>query len=145
MLRFTLDTNCLIDLEEDRPGAPAIRGLLARHDEGSARVQITATTAAERQRDGTILPDFTCFQARLKAAGLGHLDILKPVAVLDLTYLDWAEIPDDGAEEQARRIHEALFASPFDYENAVPRHLEGLEQARAEHKWRNRRLDGGVT
>ncbi|WP_405577119.1 hypothetical protein [Streptomyces sp. NBC_01190] len=143
MLAFTLDTNCLIALEEDRlDTAPGVRALLARHHAGELVVRIVATTAAERQLDGTYLPNFGAFLSRLAAVGLDHLPILKPPAAFDLTYSDWCVFAGDDDEEEGRRIHQALFVSPYDYGEAVPSDLQGEDRSRAEHKWRNRRLDG---
>ncbi|MFD9692317.1 hypothetical protein ACFWXO_41890 [Kitasatospora sp. NPDC059088] len=143
MLSFTLDTNCLIALEEDRPEASGVRALLHRHDRGSATVRLAATTAAESLRDGTAPPNFEIFQARLRAVGLDHLGILKPIAIFDLAYFDWAVSAQDSDDAELRRIHQVLFPSfAFEYDRAVPESLTGDQRAKAERKWRNYRLDG---
>lgn len=112
------------------------------HAAGVAKVGLAATTAAERQRDGKYLPNFGVFQARLKAAGLDHLELLKPVAVFDLTYFDWCVFAGDDDDAELRRIRDVLFSSPYDYDQAVPSDIDAADREKAEHKWRNRRLDG---
>ncbi|MFJ2191608.1 hypothetical protein ACIOJE_27365 [Kitasatospora sp. NPDC087861] len=143
MLSFTLDTNCLIALEEGRPAASGVLALLDRHTRGSATVRLAATTAAESQRDGTAPPSFEIFQSRLRAVGLSCLSILKPVAIFDLVYFDWAEWPEESSDAELRRIHQVLFPSfAFEYDRAVPESLTEEQKDKAERKWRNYRLDG---
>ena len=114
-LQFTLDTNCLLAIEEDCPQAVGVRALAARHTTGSAIVSVAGTTAAERQKDGTFLPNFSLLQERLATAGLGHLSLIKPTGVFDLSYWDWCVFAaDDGSDDVAlRSIHEVLFTSSF--------------------------------
>ncbi|MEV5602269.1 hypothetical protein AB0L33_12610 [Streptomyces sp. NPDC052299] len=142
MLSFTLDTNCLIAVEEERPEAAAVRELVARQCAGRATVRLVATMAAENQRDGSVLDNFAHFQRRITELGFGELEILAPVAVFDLTYFDWCVLAHEEAEAEAIRLHEVLFpTSPFGYAHAVPAHLDEQRRAFAERKWRNQRLD----
>ncbi|MEU7058531.1 hypothetical protein [Streptomyces sp. NPDC046197] len=142
MLTFTLDTNCLIALEEQRPDAPAVEALVTRHRAGTAAVRVVATAAAENQQDGTVLDNFAGFQERLARMGLADLEILRPVCVVDLSYLDWCVFAHDEAENEGRELHAVLFpTASFDYKDAVPEELDDLSRAQAERKWRNRQLD----
>lgn len=142
MLSFTLDTNCLIALEEQRPDAAPVEALVARQRAGTALVRVVATTAAENQRDGGVLDNFSVFQARLQQLSLNDLEILPPICVLDLSYLDWCVVAHDEAEDECRRLHEVLFpTAPFDYTEAVPEYLDLPARQRAERKWRNQQLD----
>ena len=142
MLSFTLDTNCLMALEEQRSDAAPVEVLVARQRAGTALVRVVATTAAENQRDGGVLDNFSGFQARLHRLSLDDLEILPPICVVDLSYLDWCVVADDEAEDECRRLHEVLFpAAPFDYPEAVPEYLDPPARQRAERKWRNRQLD----
>ncbi|MFC1437393.1 hypothetical protein ABUW04_03915 [Streptacidiphilus sp. N1-10] len=142
MLSFTLDTNCIIAVEEPRPATEAVLELVARQRTGTAVVRLVATTAAENQRDGTVLDNFARFQERLRGLNLEDLEILAPVAVCDLTYLDWCVFAHDEAEAEARQLHDVLFPTmPYDHPEAVPEGLAEDERLRAERKWRNRQLD----
>ncbi|MGW2059005.1 hypothetical protein ACWCOZ_34735 [Streptomyces sp. NPDC001840] len=141
MLSFTLDTNCLIALEEQEHTAPGVRALLSRHAAGSAIVRIAATTAAENQLDGEPMADFTVFQSRLQAVGMGDLPILKPVLIFDFVYWDWAVWATESTERELRRIHEVLFpALPFNLK--VDASMSAEDRKKAERRWRNYRLDG---
>ncbi|MBP2471137.1 hypothetical protein JOF53_000009 [Crossiella equi] len=139
---FTLDTNCLIALEEERPEASAVRQLLARHRQGEAVVEFAATMAAETQTDGTVATSISSLLDRLAAASLEHIELIRPVMVLDLVYLDWCVPASEGDDNLLRQIHEVLFPTPFDYRDAVPDALDGEERSREESRWRNKRLDG---
>ncbi|PKV89913.1 hypothetical protein [Streptomyces sp. TLI_146] len=142
MLSFTLDTNCLIAVEEERPEAEAVRELVAQQGASRATVRLVATMAAENQRDGTVLDSFSHFQRRINGLGLGVLEILAPVAACDLTYLDWCVLAHDEAEAEAIKLHEVLFpTSPFGYLDAVPENLGDEARQLAERKWRNQQLD----
>lgn len=82
------------------------------------------------------------FQARLQRLSLDDLEILPPICVLDLSYLDWCVVAHDEAEDECRRLHEVLFpTAPFDYPEAVAEYLDPPARQRAERKWRNRQLD----
>ncbi|OEV04002.1 hypothetical protein AN219_37535 [Streptomyces nanshensis] len=143
MLSFTLDTNCVIALEEGRSDASGVLALLNLHDSGLATVRLAATTGAETQQDGTAPPSFEIFRSRLRVLGLSHLCILKPIAIFDMAYWDWAVWAEESSVAELRQIHEVLFPSrPFDHDQAVPDSLTGEQKAKAERKWRNYRLDG---
>ena len=62
MLTFTLDTNCLVAVDEGRPEAAAVRILAEAHVRGCADVAIVAISASERQRDGKMLDNFSQFR-----------------------------------------------------------------------------------
>ncbi|MFK0172505.1 hypothetical protein ACIQU5_27275 [Streptomyces sp. NPDC090306] len=142
MLSFTLDTNCLIAVEEDRSDAEAVRQVVARQRAGAAQVRLVATMAAETQRDGSLLDNFSHFQRRVDVLGLGELEILAPVAVCDLTFVEWCVVAHDEAEAELRRLNEILFPTfPYNFLEAVPEHLAEQERKLAERKWRNQRLD----
>jgi hypothetical protein len=142
MVAFTLDTNCLIAIEEQRAEATSVLDLVARQRAGTAVVRLVATMAAENQRDGTVLDNFSGFQQRVHGLGLADLEILRPVCVLDLSYLDWCVVAHDEAEDESRRLHEVLFPSaPFGYRVAVPEDLDDAARQKAERSWRNKQLD----
>ncbi|UXN73192.1 hypothetical protein N8D56_19795 [Devosia sp. A8/3-2] len=46
MLTFTLDTNCIIDLEEGRPQAASVRALADAHAMGAAEVALAKKASA---------------------------------------------------------------------------------------------------
>lgn len=98
MFSFTLDTNCIIAIDEGRAEAAAIRSLVDAHSAGTAQVALVAISASERQKDGGILETFSQFRERLSALNLGHLELLKPIFYLDVTFFDWALWATDDME-----------------------------------------------
>lgn len=134
-MKFTLDTNCLIDLEQGRPRAAAVRELLAMAQAGLAEVAVVAISASERQPTEEFSESFAEFQARLATIGLAEVEILMPLGYLDLTYVEWCLVGDDAMEDEVKSIHSTLFpASPYDH----PGEDAPLPEQR---KWRNRRCD----
>ncbi len=109
MLTFSLDTNCLIDIAEDRPDSAAIRALAEAHARGDVSVAVAAISASENQKTGERLTNFEQFRARLETLSLGHLEILKPMLYWDIGFWDWAYWvgPEMVALEQ--KIHQVLF------------------------------------
>ena len=85
LLRFTLDTNCLIDLDEGRPNAPYVRQPVDAHPNG-AHVAYVAISASEKQQGGRgQLKLFEEFHDRLKRLGVAHLhEALKGIGPLFL-------------------------------------------------------------
>src|SRR3989442_14553827 len=76
---FTIDTNCIIDLERDTEFAPPLRELIAAHRRGEAEVAVPAVAASEVQRDGQYLENFGQFEERLAQAGLDGLRLIHPI------------------------------------------------------------------
>jgi hypothetical protein len=143
MLTFTLDSNCIVDIDEGRqPNAGCLRTLLARHDAGEVSMQLVATSASERQRGGPYLENFGQFQERLAALGLGHLQLLAPVGKADVSYADWcvAAGPDDIS--LLKQIHGVLFpGTAYELHAALATAGPGADPEAIERKWRNRALD----
>jgi len=142
VLRFTLDHNCIVDLDEGRePRAGCLRRLLARHEAGDLVVRLVATSASERQRSGPYLENFGQFRARLAALGLGHLELLAPVAVVDVSYADWCVVAGEDDIAFMRQIHDVLFPGHcFELQDALAR-AGGQPPEVIERRWRNRELD----
>ncbi|MCR6654677.1 MAG: hypothetical protein NVV63_02450 [Opitutus sp.] len=116
MQRYTLDTNCVFALEEERAEAVFIRRLLARCASGLATTQIAAIAAAERRRCGEPIENFSEFQRRLDQLGFGAATILTPPAYVGIAFVDYCRIHSDEAEELERKIHDILFSSvPFEF------------------------------
>jgi hypothetical protein len=83
---FTLDTNCLIAIDEARPETYAVRALVDAHAAGAAHVAVVAIAASERQRSGGYMENFGDFQRRLAVLGIEHIGILQPMFYSDITY-----------------------------------------------------------
>ena len=109
MPSFTLDTNCIIDIDENRQAAPHVRALANAHAAGRASVAVGAISASERQRGDRLITNFQEFQQRLDSLHLGHLEILNPMLYLDVSFWDHALFPNPQMEALERRLHDTLF------------------------------------
>ena len=109
MRSFTLDTNCLIAIDEGRPEAAAIRALADAHAPGTAAVAVVAISASEKQQGGGYVQNFAEFRARMAALELAHLDILPPIMYWDITFWDYSLWSDAAMQALEQQIHEILF------------------------------------
>lgn len=136
---YTLDTNCIYDIEDGRPNASYILDLVARHVAGAANVAVVAISASERQKDGEPLHDFGMFRERLSRLGLGQLEILKPMAYWDIAYWGWALWSSPKAEALEKSLHDIMFPeAAFLLEDCEAAASDLIE---AKRKWINRKCD----
>lgn len=147
MITFTLDTNCLIDIEDERPSAAHIRRLLIAHSKTIAHVAMVVSSASENRpgENGPRLPrHFAEFEERRHAAGLAHLDILPTITRLDISFIDFGLITDEGAILRENQIFKVLasgsdpsWASTARQKSVDPRDVSSRDFLR----WRNKMLD----
>lgn len=150
LLSLSLDTNCVIALDEVRNDstshraaeARAVRSLVDAHTERKADVALVAISASERQKDNEHLENFSTFQARLASLGLGHLELLNPILYFGVTFWDTSLLSGKEMHALERSIHEILFPNiPFlwpDYcaANGVDSTVNTLDR-----KWKNAKCD----
>jgi hypothetical protein len=92
MMKLALDRNCLIDIEQDRPAAIYVKNLIKHNTDGKAIVSVLGITASELQKDGTYTGNFVGFREWLKSLGADGLNLLRPIAVWDVTFWDWSMV-----------------------------------------------------
>ena len=141
-MNVTLDTNCIIALEENRPEAQDLRRIVHSATEQKLRLRVVAISASERQPDGEYSESFRDFKAKIAVVGLEDVEILLPPCIWGVTYWDDCIWGSEQFTEEAERIHEILFPnSPFEYEDYC-RHF-GLDLAApsADRKWQNHVID----
>src|SRR5438128_64282 len=109
MLSFTLDTNCIIAIDESRSEAEAIKTLVGAHLAGQVRVALVAISASERQKDQGYIKNYSMFLERLRSLGLGDVETLKPTAYWDVTFFDYSLPTGPEMTNLERSIHEILF------------------------------------
>lgn len=141
MLSFTLDTNCIIDLAEDRPASQAVRTLTDSSAQGRAHVAVVAVSASERQPGDAFLENYQEFEARLAALQLEHLEILPTLIYWGIGF--WGVGLFGGTAEMVARerlIHETLFPTiPFswsDFAASVGVSSQSVRVPEA-RRWRN--------
>jgi hypothetical protein len=109
-VRFTLDTNCLIDVEEERANASFVKDIVSLHGQNGITVAVSAIGASERQRDGGYARSFAEFQTKLKGIGFERIELLLPLAYFDVCYWDYCVLADE-ADTLEKKIHTVLFPS----------------------------------
>ncbi len=142
-MKVTLDTNCIIDLEENRPAAPFVKTLIDLHNNRSINLRVVAISASERKPNGIYASNFAEFQQKIAAVGLEDIEILHPIAYLDVTFLDWCLLADDQMVQLERKIHEVLFPSiDFDYgEYCKKQGLDPDNSGEMGQTWRRAKCD----
>ncbi|HEV7990565.1 MAG TPA: hypothetical protein VGP25_02020 [Gemmatimonadaceae bacterium] len=143
--RVTLDTNCLLDLEERTERAPAVRALISLHNTGDLTLSVPAIMASERQRGGVYLSSFAEFTDRLSSLGVGHLPLLPPMGYWDVGFWDHMLWTDDAMIEFERQIHDVLHPDiQFEYGDHCRELAIGPEAMPPERRWRNAKCDAQV-
>lgn len=107
--KLVLDTNCLIDLEENRRDAQHIKTLIAAWNEGRVDLAVVAVSASENQTGGFAARSFDVFEAKLNSIGLTGVHQLLPLAIWDIFYWDHALFSSDEMQELVFRITGILF------------------------------------
>ena len=134
-LSLTLDTNCIVDVDENRRSADYVRSLADENKGGIADVAVVAISASEVQPGKRLLTNFSDFESRLADLNLGHSGILLPMAYLDVTFFDKCLFAGDDEIALEHAIHEILFPGfPFDTAKI-------LGDEKALRSWRNKKCD----
>jgi hypothetical protein len=147
VVKLTLDTNCIIALENAESSASAIRQLVQYAHEGIVELAILGISASENQRAFYHGQDFTGFQNRISSLGLGKLDILKPIAIWDVTFWDWCIMPTDKDLKLLKDLWGTIFPkSETDWQKRAT--LNGVDvndaSTKESKKWRNELCDAQI-
>jgi hypothetical protein len=141
---FTLDTNCLIDVAEERPAATSIRTLLSAQRAGKACLALVVSSASERQLGGGFLQNIQAFNERRKALGFGDLPLLPSISRWDVSFFGHGLYGSKEGMAREKEIYSTLFpASPFqwtDYAAAKGEDPKAVPSP-AYLRWRNQILD----
>ena len=144
MLKLTLDTNCIIDVDERRDGFEAVMALVDAHREGRVELALVCSGAHERQKDGGYLESFSLFTARLDALGFPALPVLPSILYFDISFWDHGLLADDAMKDRERLIFQTIFPR-IAFEWSAYAAEKGLSQhdrsSRHFHKWKNRLCD----
>ncbi|MDR7145559.1 hypothetical protein [Rhizobium sp. BE258] len=144
MKSFTLDTNCLIDIDEDRPAAAHIRALLEAGASGKADLALVASSASERQKGGTFLANISEFKERQNSLGFGSLPLLPSIARADMSFFDkslygWSE----GTAREGLIFNLLFPSSSFEWADyAAAKGVDSKDHGTGAYlRWRNMILD----
>ncbi|GEM_PF-1308253 len=105
--KLVFDTNCIIDLEENRPDAGALRTLIAAWKSNQLELAVVAVSASENQPSGTANSSYSDFERKLHNAGLAGAHELLPLAMWDVFYWDhalWSSTEMTALESEVRAV-----------------------------------------
>lgn len=142
-MKLTLDWNCIIEVEENRPQATAVRDLISRHRNGQLEVALLAASASENSKSKRFPGNATLFVERASALGWSDLPIVPMPGVFGLSYFDFCFYVGDA--EKFQKDMDALWKviAPNVPRRPVDHLPEGIlltdEAIQSEHlwKWRN--------
>jgi hypothetical protein len=109
MPKVVLDTNCIIDLEENRPDAVYLRMLIDAWKNKKFDLAVVAVSASENQPTGIASYSYNVFEIKVKNAGLAGAHELVPLAIWDVFYWDHALWSSPEMEGLERNIRDVLF------------------------------------
>lgn len=142
MLNVTLDNNCIIDLEQNRPTAPYIKSLIQMHREGKINLRVVAISASERKPDDTYTSHFNEFKERIIAVGLGDVEILATPLYTGLGYVGYSLVSGGALEELERKIQGILFPKiELEYSDFCKKRGLDPDSRKAWRKWVNAKCD----
>ncbi len=109
MLKVTLDTNCLIDVENWQGGYQDILKLKKLNDTGQIQLALPAMIASEKRVKGVAIKDFNVFMDFLKTFHFDDLELLAQPFYWDISF--WGQAMWLGEEEinLDKRLHSILF------------------------------------
>ena len=139
MITFTFDTNCLIDLDEERPAAEFLWRIIDASNNGICEAAFVAVSASERQPGDSFLETYGDFTQRLARVGVEHVPQILGIAYLDLSYYDHALYASNEQLKREQQLHEALFPTiPYQSSDCLTKAQRGgLDEVAARKKWRN--------
>ncbi len=76
MVNVTLDSNCMIDLEQNNGTAPSLKKLIQMHSSKKITLRVVAIGGTERKRDHTYPTHLKEFKERISQIGLADVEIL---------------------------------------------------------------------
>jgi hypothetical protein len=88
-MKLTLDWNCVIEVEENRPQATSVRDLISRHRKGQFEVALLAASASENSKSKLFPGNATLFVERVSALGWSDLPLVRMPGIFGLSYFDF--------------------------------------------------------
>jgi len=144
MLKFTLDTNCLIDVEENRPQGSDVKTLVDAALKDQISLALVASSASEKQKSGDFLISFDTFDKRRAKLGFGEFEILLSIARWDATFWDKGLWANENMIKREKSIFDTLFPNDYytwaDCSKNAGISLEDKSSS-IYKKWRNKLLD----
>ncbi|MFN4157658.1 MAG: hypothetical protein ACK4GO_04540 [Gemmobacter sp.] len=142
MLRFSLDWNCVIEVEEGRSQSSHVLALVDAHRRQRVNVALLAASASENTGSRVFPGSARAFLSRVERIGWHDLPIVLVPAIISLTFLDYSYIVN---EEEFPKQFDGVWSAMFPNFRRDPReHLAAgtaLNDASIQSptlcKWRN--------
>ena len=106
-MKLTLDWNCVIEVEEDRPQAAFVTDLISSHRKGQFEVALLAAYASENSKSRRFPGNASIFVERVSALGWQDLPLVRMPGVIGLSYWDFCYMVGD--VEKFERDMDALW------------------------------------
>lgn len=94
-MKLTLDWNCVIEVEDNRPQAYSLQRLVESHRSGKVDVALLGASASENTREKRLPSTFHHFQMKIEDLGWSDLPIVPMPCVIGLTYIGRSFIVGD--------------------------------------------------
>jgi len=142
MLKVTLDTNCIVDLEQINAEASYLKRLIEMHSDQKISLRAVAISASERRPDHSYVSNFNEFKRRLDAIGLGNVEILPTILYLGIGFFGYSLFGGGELDELESKIQRILFpAIELEFREFCEKRGLDLEDRKAWQKWVNKKCD----
>lgn len=142
-MKLTLDWNCVIEVEENRPQASYVRDLINSHRNGEFEVALLAASASENTKSKLFPGNALVFKKRVAQLGWDDLRLVPMPGIYGLSYWDCCfNVGDNDAFERDmgalwKIIAPKVSREPSDHLAAGKALDDNLIQSEALSKWRN--------
>jgi hypothetical protein len=141
LVSFTLDTNCIIDIDEKRASAPSTMQLVQAYRNGQADVALVSVSASERQQGDKYLENYSDFVERLKSLGLSDLPVLPTIAYWNIGFYGVGLYGGNPAMVRREREIQSILFPGIEFEWPVYASKAGLQvndlSNPGARRWRN--------
>lgn len=111
--KITLDTNCLIDVEEQRLGFQDVLYLRQLHDAGKVNLRLVAASASDKRINGALIDNFFLFSKFVESIGFDGIEVLPTIAILGFAFVDYCIVGGGEATELYYQIGKTLFPGGY--------------------------------
>ena len=141
-MRLTLDTNCLINLENRTSQHESVRALIEAHRARRVVVCVPAMAASENQRGGKRRSSYKEFEAWLQQIDAAGLNEIKPMGYWGIAFWNHAVYSGPESKAQERAIHDILHPDvlPSYADFCAQRGIDPLIRPQDRH-WLNAKCD----
>ncbi len=140
--RLTLDTNCLINLENRTSQHKSVRALIDAHRAGKLVACVPAIAASENQPGGMRRTNYKEFQAWLEQLDAADLKEVPPMGYWGIMFWGHGVWSSERARQVERAIHDVLHPRiTFEYADYCAEHDLDPAAKPTDRRWLNAKCD----